>query len=241
MQGRPISALAQERLAVEWADHLDHLGSRVHAMDVSLLHRADRREHDTVYELAGNLVSFTSRYAMIDHRAKGLIFRGWATAMREDAQAGLRMLHEGLARQQEFGTLEDFPLYTCLLAEALTRADLADQAAEELARAQEQFERVGLQFWMPEVLRLRAVAGLRADPQAGAGSRTLLEQAADAAEAQGATMLALRIAVTRAQLGDRLDDIEDASRSLEAALTPYQRGRRLLGSHRSTRGCRALA
>ena len=40
-----------------------------------------------------------------------------------------------------------------------------------------------------------------------------------AAKAQGATMLALRIAVTRAQIGDRLDDIENASRSLEAALS----------------------
>jgi len=219
MQGRPISGLAQERQAVEWADHLDHLGSRVHAMDVSLLHRAERGEHDTVYELAGNLVSFTSQYAMIDHRAKGLIFRGWATAMREDAQAGLQMLREGLARQQEFGTLEDFPLYICLLAEALMQAGLADEAAEELARAQAEFERVGLQFWMPEVLRLRAVSGLRADPQAVPAAQKLLEQATDTAEAQGATMLALRIAVTRAQIGDRLDDIDHASRSLDAALS----------------------
>jgi predicted ATPase len=218
MQGRPISGLAQERLAVEWADQLDHLGSRVHAMDVRLLHRAERREHHTVYELAGDLVSFTSQYAMTDHRAKGLIFRGWATAMREDAQGGLQTLREGLARQQEFGTLEDFPLYICLLAEALMQAGLADQAAEELARAQAEFERVGLQFWMPEVLRLRAVSGLQADPQAILGAQKLLEQATDMAEAQGATMLALRIAVTRAQIGGRIDDFDNISQSLDAAL-----------------------
>ncbi len=218
MQGRPISGLAQERLAVEWADRLDHLGSRVHSMDVSLLHRAERREHHTVYELAGNLVSLTSQYAMIDHRAKGLIFRGWATAMREDAQAGLQMLREGLARQQEFGTLEDLPLYICLLAEALLMAGLADQAGEELARAQAEFERVGLQFWMPEVLRLRAVSRLRADPQAVPSAQKLLEQASDTAEAQGATMLALRIAVTKAQIGDRLDDIRSLSQLLDAAM-----------------------
>jgi predicted ATPase len=128
------------------------------------------------------------------------------------------MLREGLAREHESGTVEDFPLYVCLLAEALMQAGLADQAAEELARAHAEFERVGLQFWMPEVLRLRAVAGLRVDPQAAPPAQKLLEQASDTAEAQGAAMLALRIAVTRAQVCDRLDDIDGASRLLDATL-----------------------
>jgi class 3 adenylate cyclase/predicted ATPase len=219
IQGKPISGLAQERRAVEWADHLDHLGSRFHSMDVSLLHRAERREHDRVYELAGDLISFASQYAMIDHRAKGLIFRGWAIAMREDAQAGLKMLRDGLARQHEFGTVEDFPLYVCLLAEALMRAGSPEQAAEELARAQAEFERAGLQFWMPEVLRLRAICCLQIDPHAGSVAQTLLEQASETAEAQGAMMLAVRIAVTRAQMGDRLAGIDTASRLLDAALS----------------------
>jgi class 3 adenylate cyclase/predicted ATPase len=219
IQGKPNSGLAQERRAVEWADHLDHLGSRFHSMDVSLLHRAERREYDRVYELSGNLISFACQYAMTDHRAKGLIFRGWAIAMREDAQVGLQMLREGLARQHELGTVEDFPLYICLLAEALMQAGLPEQAVEELARAQAEFERIGLQFWMPEVLRLRAMCCLRIDPHAGPVVHTLLNQASEVAEAQGAIMLAVRIAVTRTQMGDRVEGIDSASRSLDAALS----------------------
>ena len=48
-RGRPHQCDWRRSAAMEWAERLDHLGSRVHAMDISLLHRTYRREHRTVY------------------------------------------------------------------------------------------------------------------------------------------------------------------------------------------------
>ena len=63
--------------------------------------------------------------------------------MRDDPAAGLRTLEEGLARQREIGTLEDFPVYVCLHAEALARAGQPERAIEELQRDQKLSSRSG--------------------------------------------------------------------------------------------------
>jgi class 3 adenylate cyclase/predicted ATPase len=218
MQGRPANGVREERQSVEWAQTLDHLGSRVHVMDTRLLHRAERHEPTLVLRLADEFVNFTTQHGMSDHRAKGLIFRGWAVAMQDDPMQGVRILEEGLARQREIGTLEDFPIYICLLAEALARAGKPERAVEELQGARAEFACIGLRFWMPEVLRLLADVILRADPSAIAAAQTLLVEASALAEAQGVPMLGLRIAVSAARLDIRLNEIEHAARRLDMAL-----------------------
>ena len=217
MHGRPASGVAEERQSVEWAQTLDHLGSRVHAMDTRLLHRAERREVGLVLRLADEFVTFTTQHGMSDHRAKGLIFRGWAVAMQDDPAGGLGMLEEGLARQREIGTLEDFPIYVCLLAEAMARAGKSERAVEELQRARMEFARLGLRFWMPEVLRSLADVTLRADPNEVAAAQMLLIEAAKLAEAQRVPMLGLRIAVSAAQLNIKMGAIEHAASRLDMA------------------------
>ena len=219
MQGRPASGLRQEEQAISLAHRLEHLGSRVHSMDTQLLHRCERREHRMVLRLADELVSFTSEHGMSDHRAKGLIFRGWAVAMHDDPAAGMRIAEEGLARQRDIGTLEDFPIYICLLAEAMGRAGQHARAAEQLLDAKAQFEAHGLQFWMPEVLRSLADATLAADRNAIAPAHKWLTDGAELAAAQGVPMLGLRIAVSAARLDMRLEGPDVALRRLETALT----------------------
>lgn len=218
MQGRPVSALASERQSVAWAETLDHLGSRLHAMDMRLLHRVYRREHDAVFRLGGELVSSASELDLPDHRAKGLIFRGWSVALREDAAAGLRVLEDGFARQQDIGTTEDFSLYLCLRAEAMRAAGQADRAAEMLRRERQAFAERGFAFWMPELVRVLAEVTLAADPGAVDEATALLAEAAQLALAQDVPMLGLRIALTLAQLDLRAGDPRGAADRLRTAL-----------------------
>ena len=196
MQGRPISALESECRALQWADTLDHLGTRLHAMDMRLLHRVYRREFDTVFDLAGELVTLTSEQDLQDHRAKGLIFRGWSVTQRGDPVAGLRILEDGFARQQDIGTMEDFSLYLCLRAEAMTAAGQADQAVEMLRRERLAFAERGFGFWMPELVRVLADVTLVADPRATSEAAAILQEAERLAETQDVPMLGLRIATT---------------------------------------------
>jgi predicted ATPase len=215
MQGRPVRGLAQEREAQLWAKALDHVGTHVHALDVRLLHRAQRRDHDEVFHLADDLVRFSSEHGLTEHRATGLIFRGWAVAMRGDPAAGLRMLEEGLAHQRAIGTIEDFPIYICMHGEALARARQPERAVEVLAGERRLFDQAGLLFWMPEVLRLLAEVMVQADPASVAPARALLGEAASLAEAQGVAMLGLRIALTAAKLAP---DAQAAARDVASAL-----------------------
>src|SRR5439155_7669978 len=128
-------------------------------------------------KLAEEMIAFTADHGLADHRAKGLLFRGWATAMTGDAQRGIEAMAAGLARQREIGTLEDFPIYVSLFAEALIAAGQAEQALDELTRAREEFDSVGLQIWMPEVLRSTGAAMLAADPAATAPAAAMFQEA----------------------------------------------------------------
>jgi class 3 adenylate cyclase/predicted ATPase len=219
MQGRPHSAFTSERTALEWAEALDHHGSRVHASDTSLLHRVYRRDYAEVFRRAGELVSFTSAHAMSDHRSKGLIFRGWITAIQEDPVTGLRTLQEGLAHQRSSAAREDFPVYLCLLAEAQMARGRPDLAAGELTQAIKEFDRLGLHSWRPEVLRMLGEATLAEDPKAFDEADTLFREAARIADQQGAAMLQLRTAVSTARLYLQLDRVPNGLQQLTSAIT----------------------
>jgi predicted ATPase len=201
MQGRTRAALEHERLCMEWAAKLAHLGSLVHARDMRLLHHMYRREFAVVLHEATEFVAFTTEHGLADHRAKGRIFRGWALAMMGDAAAGLPILEDALEDEREIAGLEDFPVYMALWAEVLMAAGQPDRAIEELARARGEFDAIGLSFWMPELIRLQGEAVMADSPPAAssaASALTLFESAMELAESQEAWMLRLRAAVSAA-------------------------------------------
>jgi predicted ATPase/class 3 adenylate cyclase len=204
MQGKLRQATAEEAQSFAWAETLGHLGSRIHAMDMALLHRSYRQEHASVSSLADELLAFTGQHGLADHRAKAMIFHGWAAAAGGNAASGLEVLVSGLSRQREIGTLEDFPIYVCLHAEALIAAGRADAAVDELQRARAQFDELGLRIWLPEVLRSLGAAMLLADPASTAKAAGVFREAAALAAKQGAAMLDLRIAASEAELALRM-------------------------------------
>ncbi len=218
IQGRPLSALEQERQSIEWAGSLDHLGSRVHAMDMRLLHRAYRRDHAKVFELSGELVNFATEHGLSDHRAKGLIFSGWAVATQDEPENGLRRLQEGLSAQRAIGTTEDFPVYLSLLGEALIVCNRAEEAVEILLAERVEFDRLGFHVFVPELLCTLARAMRKADPANGAAANAVLDEAAAMARQQRAAMLDLRIAVTRVRLAEDPDTRSQAITELARAL-----------------------
>ncbi len=218
MQGRPATAAHYHRQSLDWAIALNHLGSLVHSMDFALTFHVMRRRHTDVFEAARELAAFTTQHALRDHAAKGQIYRGWTVATREDPVIGLRFLQEGFAMQKDIGTTEDFPIYVCLLAEALMAADQPERAIDELLRARAQFDEVGLRVWLPEVLRTTAEAMLAADPASAAPALALLDEAGRIAAEQEVPMLGLRVAASHARLLIRNDALDAAAQMLAPAL-----------------------
>ncbi len=223
MQGRVAEALAEEGRSVAWAEQIDHLGSLAHAWDMRLLHRIYRRDYARVLVLANDFLGFVSDRDLAEARSKGLIYHGWAMAMQGDVARGLAALEKGRDELRQIGSQEDAPVHVGLWAEALMQAGSADKTAAELQQACEEFERIGLQFWMPELLRLRGRAAVEADPAAVETALRHFAEAAGLAIAQGATMLRLRSAVSAGGLLLELGRSDEGAQILAdawAALPP---------------------
>ena len=202
MQGKLNRAMDDEREALSWAHKIDYVGSRVHALGLTLLHRVYRRDYQEVFDRAGELIAFAARRC---GRPRG----GWVgvsgrgDSHESDPAAGLQILAEGLARQLEVATSEDFSVYLCLQAEALAAAGQADKAVEDLLRERPQFDRSGLRIWLPEVLRMTGEMIFSPILVQWRPALKAFAEATDMASAQRVPMLDLRIAMSEARLGLR--------------------------------------
>lgn len=198
-QGDEAQAWKEFRIAQDWTRRIDHLGTHFHNMDMGLVLGFYGREHAQVLQDARRLVDLADQRHFAEHRARGMIFQGWALAMHGELAAGRELLERGLAHQGVIGTIEDLPLYYAMLVDVMFRLDQAGEAGERLAAACRMFEEKGVAIWMPELLRLqgesRAVTHGAADAQAIAS----FEKARLLAHEQGSFALALRAATSQAR------------------------------------------
>jgi class 3 adenylate cyclase/predicted ATPase len=197
--GRVDEAVAHARSSLAWAEELSHVGSRVHALDYTLVLHKFRRDAPEVLRWAGVLVSYATEQHLRDHLAKGEFFRGWARALLDDADAGLREMREALASEQEAGTPEDFPLYYEMLAEVCARAGRYEEGLAAVAEGFAQAERGGLVYWNAELHRRRGELLFAAGSDTTAAIACLME-AMTCSRLQGARSLELRAALSLARL-----------------------------------------
>jgi predicted ATPase len=217
-------ALAQERLALDWAHGLKHLGSIVHALDYAVMHRAYRRDVRQVFVYANELARMAAEHGLADHQSKSLILKGWALAVSEDVSAGLQMLQEGVARQHDIGTADEFPVYVSLLGEVLTSAGRADEAVVHLQEAHETFASNGLKAMVPDMLRVLGEATIASNPSDELSARAWLNEAARMADEHGAHFLGLRAALSLARLDLQRGATPGAASSLARALSAVEDG-----------------
>jgi predicted ATPase len=217
-KGRLKQALSHERQALDWAHRLKHLGSIVHALDCAVTHRAYRRDVRQVFSYADELARLAADHGLADHQARSLVLKGWVRAVSEDVGAGLRMLQEGIARQRDIGTDEDFPIYVSLLGEVLTIAGRAEEAVVNLQEANDAFAATGLKAMVPDMLRVLGEATIANNPRDELSARAWLTEAARMADEQGASFLGLRAALSLARLDLRRGATPGAAASLARAL-----------------------
>ena len=103
--------------------------------------------------------------------------------------------------ERETNTADDLALFHCLVAEARAKAGEAEGALAELAVARDQFELIGLRYWLPEVWRTIADLTIRVDPTAWSETAAAYDEAERIAGEQGAGRLALRAALGATRLG----------------------------------------
>ena len=184
---------AQEAIdaTMRWADEIDHLGSRLHALNYAAELRRCQNDHARVLEISDMMARLAEEHSLPGIDAKARLYGGWARAMTHSLEEGTSEFESGLALQREIGTEEAWSIYLDMQSEILTRAGFRHEALVVLDEAIASSTGTGQVFWLPELYRRRAK--LRR-AMGGSPDEILsdLDHALDLAERQGASALAAR-------------------------------------------------
>jgi predicted ATPase len=198
--GRFDESLASIRLALQWADSLGDVGSRVHAMDYAIQVHRLRRDATEVAVRANAMAAFADEQHLGEHRARAMLFRGWARAMLGDVSRGLTEMRESLASVEAAGTPEEFPLFYEMFAEVCQRSGRLTEGLDAVEKGFVEAERGRLIYWNAELHRRRGEILLAVGSDFLAAAANCFEHALVDARIQGARFLELRAAACLARL-----------------------------------------
>ncbi|MCV3738829.1 AAA family ATPase [Rhizobium sp. TRM96647] len=141
--------------AKQWAEHVNHLNSLLHALEFDIELKRYRDDHAGVISAANRIAELAE--AVPGVLAKAALFRAWARGLSKDAEAGLAEFEAGLKRQREIATYEGAPVYEGMRAELFERTGRNDEALSILDGAIDASIGSGQVFWLAELLRQRAL------------------------------------------------------------------------------------
>jgi adenylate cyclase len=196
--GKPEASIKRADEALSWAKKLEQAGTTAHALDMSQQLHQYRRDLHKVMDRSDEIIEFAKQENFPVHKAKGLVFRGWAVAHLEDPIAGLALIRGGLDSQQNVGTREDFPIFFDMFAEVLGMAGENSEALHVIDEALTEAAASGLRYWTAELYRRRGELLLNGNMKTKAEESFL--RARKTAHQQGATALELRAAMSLARL-----------------------------------------
>ncbi len=175
--GKPASALHSMREAKAWALQGGHVGSIAHAFNNAAMLCSYRRDFTSLRGELAAIRELTGEYQLPTLEATAQILEGWCEAMAGDAERGRDMIRAGLVKHSKLQTPEDYPVYCCMLAEAMVRTGDLDEGLGLLASASETAESSGHRYWLSEVhrrlARLRFLRGRSKDDVVEALARSL--------------------------------------------------------------------
>lgn len=199
LKGAGDDAVTEIDEAIQHADHLDHLGSLLHGLDIAVMLHHYRRDTEAAEAVVARLLELGERHDLEDYRAKGLVFGGWIEIEKGSVRDGLAQVEAGFETLRAIGTPEDFPVYQCIRAAALARLGDQDAALVVLAEGRATIAAEGVNYWGAELARHEALVEMaRRNPDGNVVEARLVE-AMDLARNQGALALELRAATSLAQ------------------------------------------
>ena len=221
--GRPDAALDEVQATVAEAERLGSMLSLAMARHFLCLIRQLRRESDLALEQAQLNAAFAGELGFLLWQAAALVAAGTERARMGD-RAGIDEVGRGLGLLGDGGTRSGISNALATLAEAHHAVGDTPAALGTVEAALDLSREIGEPYWDAELMRLKAVFMLAADPAAGEVADDLLRAALSDATDRGAGSLALRAATT---LGHRLaaDGRSDAAlAAVRSALAAVEGG-----------------
>jgi hypothetical protein len=180
--GDPAGAVAASVEAVDHARRIEHPYSLTVALSYAALTRQLLGDTPGLRSLAAELTDLCERFGFAYYRGWATVLNGWA----EGGAAGLRAARAGIDSLEQEGSLARMAYWLSLVADLHRREGNTPAAAAVLDAATSFATAHGDQWWLPEILRVRAAF------EPGRGPSRRLEQAADLARSQSSTTLLAR-------------------------------------------------
>jgi predicted ATPase len=202
--GYPDAAERQSNAAIGMSHELSPTSQAVALHFAAMLHQL-RRDGPRTRACAEASGAIAAEHGFSFWRAGGAVMSGWALAAGGAAAEGLGRLRQGLADWHATGSVTYRTYYLGLLAEVLAEQGQAEEAGRLLDEALALVQQTDERLYEAELHRLRGEL-LRSGPAApGPAALQRVEEdfcrALDIARRQQAKSLALRAAMSLAQLG----------------------------------------
>jgi len=196
LRGFPAQARAYLQFALERARNLQHLPTIALTMMIACTTSWSLRDRDALRKWSDELVRMASEQGYGLWHARGLSYAGWLKAQDGRHAEGLAMLDRALLDFETMQVTLSRPHTLAMRADVhawMGRTDLAEADLNQALAVCAQTREV----WPEAELHRRMGELRRADP---AAAETHFRRAISVAQTQGATLLALRAAVSLARL-----------------------------------------
>lgn len=186
---RALSHCAQ---ATALAEQTGHLYTQVMVMGFVAVTALWLRDLDRLMQISSRVIAVSIEQSFTFWLAVGKEYHGWGRVMRGEVQAGLAEMREAIALVQAMGCMVLYPLFQCLLAEALLHAGDID-AGLQAVRAGQAADHAGMGGEHEDAELLRVEGELLARRGDIDAARQCLGRGLIAAESQDAQLFAARI------------------------------------------------
>ena len=223
--GRPARALQRNDEMLLIARDVGHPYSMAWALCFSAWLHQFRRDTERTRVQAEAAITLAKEHGFSLFWAMSTMFRGWSLAMSGSAKEGIAELRQGLDDYHRTGAASRQAHWGVLFAEAYRAAGQIEQGLSALDEAQ--IKQSGERYYEPELHRLRGellLARAGSDARALADGARCLQQALDAARAQGARSLELRAAMSLSRVWRQQGRKEDARNVLAGVYSRFSEG-----------------
>ncbi len=195
--GNRAASLEARRKALELAVDIRHSHTLVNVMCVLSLAAMHLDEHGTAVALSRSAETIADRHGQVYWQARSRVILAWASA-RDDAVAGIDHVCEALADYRRIGSGRATAFAACLAAEIAIRAGQPRRALDLLAPVQHRGRIDGEWIYVPEIMRLEAIARSRLGcPGESESAANLLARAGAMSAQHGSTVFLRRIEAAR--------------------------------------------
>ncbi len=221
IRGNYHQAEAALEQCVALGEELDHTGTRIHVIEMSLL--LTHYQHDTqrARKLTEELAQLCKHIDLPEYEGKLMCCRGIVFTLQGKLAEGISLLKKGLKEIHSVGTPEDVPVYTEYLAYALGEANKASKGLEYLDDLLDRLEGQNIRYWHAEIFRQKGELHSRKGEEALALS--FLLKSLETAQQQNALSLALRASLSLYRYDQKTGEYPNALEHLDAVVRQFDK------------------